>query len=355
MAEFNIPGVYSKIDASAAVQAVGANVSVIGIVGKAEKGEVNKPFAPISYQNAVEEFGEDSIIIKLMKIAIRNRAAKFILVRVEETDGVADYDSALAVLALEEAVNIVITDSTDVSVLEKVKEHCEDASLDRKERIAFYGVAKDSTISEAISISTNLNTGRIYMAYPNGLDEEGNEVDGIFTAAALAGQVAGESDPALPMTNVEVRGFFGLKQKLKVSEMNALIEAGIIPLETRSGTIRIVRAVSTYTKGATGAKDITWQELTTVRISDYIFKDLRNRLSNKFSRAKNNKRTRDAIKTEVLNALMEYQGLEYIQNVDGGEISVEVNPTNPSRSDVVFPYHVITPLNVIHLTGHLVI
>jgi phage tail sheath gpL-like len=357
MAQFNIPGVYSEVDASAAVSSVSSNDSVIGIIATASTGVDNKPIAPTSYDDAVAKFGSESNLVKLMKVAMQNGGNKFILVKagVDSTSGNTLYQEALDALELEEAVNIVLIDSTNSTDHTLIKTHCKNASDNRRERISFVGYAAGVDISTVNQNAANLNSGRMYIGFPNLLDVNGTEQSGIFTAAAIAGAVAAEFDPSMPLTGVELNGFFGLAKKLKDSEMESLISAGVIPLEVRSGSIRIVRAVSTYTKSDSGAADITWQELTTTRISDYIFKDLRNRLSVKFSRAKQNQKARDAVKSEVLTGLKTYEILEYIENVTNNDVSIQINPTNPTRSDVVFKYDVVAPMNVIHLTGHLVI
>lgn len=356
MAEFNIPGVYSEIDASAAVQSLSPNDNVIGIVADATSGDTNKAYAPISFDDAKEKYGEDSTIVKLMAVAIKNGGNKFILVRAEKTGAPGseniDYASALEVLELEEAVNIVITDATNPTSHTEVKNHCYSASLNRNERISFVGFDVNTDQQTVMTSAQGLNSGRMYTFYPNPLDVNGNEVSGIYGAAAIAGQVASETDPSMPMTNVELKGFFGLSKKLKVSEMSALIDAGIIPLEVNNGSITIVRAISTYTKKGS-QKDTTWQELTTTRISDYIFKDLRTRLRSKYARAKQGINTRNSIKSEVLSSLLNYQQLEYIKNVENTDVSIAINPSDPLRNDISFKYGVTGPLNVIHLKGHL--
>jgi phage tail sheath gpL-like len=360
MAEYNIPGVYSKVDASAAVNALSPNENTICIIGTGTTDDTdlqltNKALAPFSYNEVAEKYGADSNIAMLMEVAIKNGGKKFIIVRADDNLGEVDYVSALAVAELEEAVDIVIFDSTNPTDFDDLKTHNVQASENRKERIAFVGFAAGTDINVISTKAKELNSGLVYTFYPNVMDKEGNELDGIFGAAALAGQVAAELDPSMPMTNVELLGFYGLSKKLKDSEMDSLILSGVIPLEVRSGSIRIVRAISTYTEDETGFADTTWQELTTVRVTHYIFKDLREALAKDFSRAKQNKNTRDAIKSKVLTRLFSYQTLEYIENVTNEDVAILINPTNPLRNDVDFKYDVTGPLNVIHLTGHLVI
>jgi len=357
MAEYNIPGVYSQVDASAAVNTTGASDNVIGIVAQADNGTDNQPYAPLSYNDAVTRYGENSNLVKLMKTAMENGGNKFILVKVKKSDDYSlDYESAFSALDLEEAVNIVITDATDPLIHASLKTHVYNASDNSKERIAIVGFAPNTDQNTVQTSAATLNGGRIYTSYPNPLDSTGAELDGIYSAAAIAGQIAAETDPSMPMTNVQLKGFYGLAKKLTISEMDSLIENGVIPLQVRNGSITIVRAISTYTKNDAGKDDTTWQELTTQRTSDAIMKDLRDDLASKFARAKQNARTREAIKTEVVNKLLSYQDLEWIENVDPeNDVSIEVNPTNPLRNDLDFKFDITGPLNVINIIGHLVI
>lgn len=358
---WNIPGVYSEIDASAAVSAMSQANAVIGVVATATKGTDEVAYGILSIEDLVNKYGSANNMYNIVMAAMANGANKFVVVKVKPgTQGgaptEADYVKALEALENEEAVNIVLTDSTDPLVHVKIKEHCKAASSSRKERIAIVGTAKGADLQVVKTNAESLNDGRIYTAYPNPLDKAGAELDGFLTAAGVAGQLAAENDPSMPMTSVEVNGFYGLKQKLKDSEISALIDSGVIPLEVRNGVIRIVRFISTYTKNAQGAKDITWQEVTTMRISDYIVNDLRNRISTKFARAKQSLQTREAIKSEVTTALLQYQEQGYIEEVDAGkDVSVGVNPADPFRNDVTFKYNVTGPVNVVFLKGYLVI
>lgn len=353
---WNIPGVYSEIDASAAVSAMTPNNIVIGVVAQATKGTDGAAYGMVSVEDLVNKYGTDNNMYKIVMTAMANGASKFVVVKVKNTATVDEYKAALAALELEEAVKIVLTDSTDPQVHDAVKAHVKAASSSRKERIAFGGFAAATELATAKTNAETLNDGRFFATYPNPLDKSGAELPGWYAAAAVAGQLAAEDDPSMPMTNVEVNGFFGLKQKLKDSEISSLIDSGIIVLEVRNGVIRIVRFISTYTKGATGTKDITWQEVTTTRISDYIMEDLRNRISNKFARAKQSLATREAIKSEVVTALLQYQENGYIEEVDAAkDVSIAINPSDPFRNDVTFKYNVTGPVNVVFLKGYLVI
>ena len=360
MAIDKIPGVYSRVDASAALKSLSANDYVIAIVAKGIDGDsalINKAYAPTSFEDAQVKFGTDSNIVKIMDAAIENGGSKFIIVRVDDetVPATPNYTAALDVVELEEAVDILLTDSMNPTTFTTIKESVLSSSENRKERTAVVGFDVNTDIATVISATSGINSGRVITAYPNPLNESGTEVPGFITAAAIAGQLAKEQDPSMPMTGVEIQGFYGLAKKLKDSEMESLIDAGVIPLESSNGAIRIVRCITTYTEDAQGNVDITWQEVTTVRISDYIMKDLRQDLARQFQRAKQTKDTRDAVRSRVLTKLIAYEELDYIENVGENDATIEINPSNPLRNDVKFKYDVTGPMNVIHLTGYLVI
>lgn len=362
MANDKIPGVYSSIDASAALKSLSANDYVIGIIAVGTSDDstfqlTNKAYAPISFDDAKNKYGVDSKIVEIMSTSIDNGGSKFIVVRVDDITVPAnpDYASALAVSELEEAIDIILVDSMNPTIFASVKTSVNNASANRKERTAVVGFDTNTSITTANASAQAINSSRVLAAYPNFLDSSGVELPGYLTAAAIAGQLAGEKDPSMPMTGVELIGFYGLAKKLKDSEMESLIDAGIIPLEARNGSIRIVRCITTYTKDGSGATDSTWQEVTTIRISDYVFKDMREALAKKFQRAKQDKQTRDAIRSEVMTRLLQYQDLEYVENVVDTDVTISINPTNPLRNDVSFKYDVTGPLNIINLTGYLVI
>jgi phage tail sheath gpL-like len=362
MVQNKIPGVYSNVDASAALKSLSANDYVIGIVAKGAVDDTvskltEKAYAPFSFEDAKQRYGEDSNIAKIMGTAIDNGGSKFIVVRVDDATVPAtpDYVGALEVLEMEEAVDIVISDTMNPSDFVDIKNHVNNASQNRNERIAIVGYDVNTDITTVTTNAKSVNSPRVLSAYSNPLDKEGNELPGYYTAAAIAGALANESDPSMPMTGVELKGFYGLAKKLKISEMTTLIDAGIIPLESRNGVISIVRCITTYTKDADNNTDITWQEVTTVRISDYVFKDLRSALARKFKRAKQGSGTRDAVKSEVLTRLLKYQELEYIEEVSSNDVSIQINPSNPLQNDVDFNYNVTGPQNIINLTGHLTV
>jgi hypothetical protein len=84
--------------------------------------------------------------------------------------------------------------------------------------------------------------------------------------------------------------------------MDALITAGVTPIELKYNTIHIVRFVTTYTK-LNGVPDATWKEASIRLNVDNIQVTLSRRIQAKFLQSGNTPQIRLAIKTEVIAAL----------------------------------------------------
>lgn len=117
------------------------------------------------------------------------------------------------------------------------------------------------------------------------------EAGGALVAAAVAGAICGEGDPALPLGGVELRGIPGLALRYGESELDTLLQGGVTPVELAGGVCSVVRGVTTRTTTG-GVSDSTWRELTTILVVDDVIPGVRNALRAKFPRAKNTAQTR---------------------------------------------------------------
>ena len=83
-----------------------------------------------------------------------------------------------------------------------------------------------------------------------------------------------------------------------------MLKNGVTPLEVGPGeTVQIVRAVSTYTRNAVGATDISMLDMTTIRTLDYTCKAVKERVDLRFPREKLSTRTPAKVRSEVLDVL----------------------------------------------------
>jgi len=107
-------------------------------------------------------------------------------------------------------------------------------------------------------------------------------VMGVCAASAL-------NDPALPLTNVAVKGVVAPKRekRLGLTSRNALLEAGVAALFVGDdGTVYLNRTVTTYKYKPNGASDISYRQLETVFTLSFLRWDWNNYQSGKYPRAK---------------------------------------------------------------------
>lgn len=110
-------------------------------------------------------------------------------------------------------------------------------------------------------------------------------------AASYAGQVAYEAsiDPARPFHTLELVGILppAMGERNTISENNALLFDGISTFEcVAGGKVAIQGSITMYQKNAAGGDDIAYLELNTMFTLMYMRYDFRNRIRNKFPRAK---------------------------------------------------------------------
>ena len=122
------------------------------------------------------------------------------------------------------------------------------------------------------------------------------------------------------------------------------------PLECVGGTVSPVRGVTTRTKTG-GAADQTWRELTTILIVDDVIPAVRSALRSRFSRSKNNARSRAAIRSQVIVELEKKLAAEIIDGYD--EVTVTASPHDPAVCLVEFGFAVAHGLNQVHLAVHI--
>ena len=346
------PGVYSSYDTSSVVSRSSGGKAV-GLAAVSSSGTKGQAYTVASYQSALTIFGQDSAeahMLDLCRLIFLNGAATIIAVpaAVATEAESADYEAAFKVLETADC-GVICCDSSDTAVLQAMRDSADSASAARRERIAICGGASDDASALATAAQA-LNSERCCLVSPAPLDASGTTLPGYYLAAAAAGAVASQTDPALPLSGARVYGFGGLAHDYSDSEIDTLILGGVTPFEALSGEISFVRAVSTRTK-TSGTTDYSWRELSTVMIADDVLSSLRSSLRSRFARSKNTAQTRSAVKSQVI---VELEAKKSAQIIDGyGEISVTQNASDPERCDVEFEFAVAHGLNQIVLEAHI--
>lgn len=341
------PGVYSAYDASSVVSGSGAGKQV-GLVAVNAKAAANEVKIVTSYDGAVNAFGQGTMA-ELVRLALKNGAGAVAAVPIASGEGYADGFAALEGL---EDITAVICDSTDGDVQKAMKQSVETASANRRERIAVAAGGAGETVDQLIARAKALNHERVVLVAPGGVNQNGEAADGLGVAAAVAGAIAGESDPAIPLGGAELKGVDGLEARYGDTEIDTLVRGGVTPVEQAAGVVSVVRGVTTRTKTGEAA-DATWRELTTIRIVDDVIPTVRDALRARFRRAKNTEQSRGAIRSQVVLELENKLAREIITGY--GEVSVEADADNPTVCLVDFSFTVAHGLNQIWLNAHITV
>ena len=335
------PGVYSSYEASS-LTAAAAGGGGVAVVAAADRAGLEKSYQWTSFSRAAADVG-DCALSRMAQLAIRNGAGVVYGVPAGE-----DYEAAFATAAGLENVSVVVCDSSRLEVQQALKSMVTECSAARRERIAVVGGGAGESVEQLTARAAQLNCERVVLAAPGMGDGSG----GWACAAALAGAVAGNRDPALPLGGAQLYGLEGLECVYDDNEIDALVRGGVTPLETLAGACYVVRGVTTRTS-AGGAPDATWRELTTVLVVDEVIPGLRNALRAKFGRAKNTEQTRGAIRSQVVMELEKRVSREIIDGYE--DVTVSALEDDPTVCLVEFDFTVAHGLNQVWLSAHITV
>ncbi len=342
------PGVYSSYDASMVVSGSGSG-RLVGLAAINTVAQAGQAQTITSYDKAVAAFGsaggED--MAELIRLILKNGASGVVAVPVDDESG---YEAAFELLSGME--DLVLCDSTQESVQQKLKESVMSASELRRERLGVVAGGSGESVEELTARAKNLNCERMILVAPGCVDQQGESLTGLSLAAAVAGAVAGESDPAIPLGGAQLLGLYGLSQRYEDNELDLLILGGVTPVEQVGGTVSVVRGVTTRTMSGESA-DSTWRDLTTIRVVDNVIPGLRAALRSKFSRAKNTEQSRGAIRSQVVLELENKLSREIITGYE--DVAVRADPEDATRCLVEFSFTVAHGLNQIWLTAHITV
>lgn len=336
------PGVYSRYDASTVVKGRGGG-RCVGLAALCGTGTAGTLYTFNRYEEAVTAFGGEETLTELVRLLFLNGAAQVKAVPVAEEAG---YKAAFSVLEAAEDIAVVVCDSGELTVQQALRDSVKAASEARRERIAVVGGKAGENATALVQRAEGLNSERVVLTAPVG------EGGGAAVAAAVAGAIAGESDPAIPLGGAELKGVDGLEARYGDTEIDTMVRGGVTPVEQAAGVVSVVRGVTTRTKTGEAA-DATWRELTTIRIVDDVIPTVRDALRARFRRAKNTEQSRGAIRSQVVLELENKLAREIITGY--GEVSVEADADNPTVYLVDFSFTVAHGLNQIWLSAHITV
>lgn len=332
------PGVYSVYEASAVV-AGGVRRGMAAVAARSQGGTPGTVYELGSYQEAAAAFGKEDGLTELVKVLMANGAAQVAAVPVGED---ADYGAAFALLEEQEGVKVVVCDSETLSVQQQLRDSVAAAAQVRRERIAVIPCAAGETVSQRTARAKALNSERVVLVAPGGA----------LAAAAVAGTICGQGDPALPLGGAALRGVPDLETADSESDIDALVQAGVTPVEQVGGVCSVIRGVTTRTTTG-GAEDSTWRELTTILVVDDVIPGLREALRARFPRAKNTAQTRGAVRSQVILELERKVAAEIITGY--GEVTARALEEDPTVCLVEFSFTVAHGLNQIWLSAQITV
>ena len=343
------PGVYSNYDASSASTTTGGR-SVVAVAGMCSGAEAEVTLLT-SYAAAAAKFGTESGLSRMLKLLYENGAGVVLAYPVTEANAEA-YKAAFETLLAERRASFLVCDSTDSAVHAAMKDAVVAASELRNECIGLVG-RSNPTAEQLLSAAEALNCERMVLCGPDvRLEADGDLVGGSALAAAVAGILAAQTDPALPLNGATLRGVHSVSRSFDDTALDALIQGGVTVLETVGGVTEVIRGISSRSTTG-GAPDATWRELTTILIVDEVIPGLRNALRSRFTRSKNNATTRAAIRAQVVMELESRVRREVIDSYDN--LKVTAAEDDPTVCLVEFDFTVTHGLSRIYLTAHITV
>jgi phage tail sheath gpL-like len=345
--------VTTTLDAQAGMAALGRDAKRVVVIAAGSAGTDNKLIDVFSLSQAKSEFTSGNIV-DLLETCYTNRVKRVAGVKITVTgaelqaDLDAKYQAAFDAILAESQIDYIVIDNNISSIVDIANTHCDNATAENRNRkLLIWGGTTEAT---------SANSGRVWIVDNNLIDTEGADVSGMHGAAAVASVISLETDPALPVHSLRLKGFGGVKTKKTNAEMDTLANSGVIPLEQVGGDVVIYRGVTSYTQDSTGTPDPTYSDITTIEIIDTVIPGVQRYLQNKYKRSKNTDGVRGDIEIDVKTALLVYEGLEYIADVEeSSNISATAVVGEPKKTRVDYNFDVVNALEEIQIYAHMIL
>jgi phage tail sheath gpL-like len=249
--------------------------------------------------------------------------------------------------------DIIINTLNDATNLGLLKTHLVTRSAPEEDRpaVGIFGYVGVQATLETLA-GTTMNSGRMLVGFHpyTKTSENGHSLD-YEIAGALGAMIAFHEDPALPYNGRPLAGIAPahIDDRLSGSEQTSCLENGVTPLLVNGETVVIQRAISTYTTNAAGVADGVLLDITTIRTLDYVKLSVENRQKTVFQRAKGIGKTRQKVRTQVLDVLYQLEKKEIVEKVEENKdfVIVNRNSVDPTRFDCRIPVDIVTGLHII--------
>lgn len=222
----------------------------------------------------------------------------------------SDYTAGLDVLANENVHIVVVAGQTAAALGADLTAHVENASTDAIKRDRIGVIGGDSDVLTNLT-AHGLDSSRIIFVGPGIRVNDavsGAEValDGVFSAAAVAGLVSSLS-PHFSPTNKVLR-VNGVTTRFNGTQLEQLVLGRVLALEDRNGVVKVVQ-------GITSSSNTAYRQITTRRIVDYAKFGVRSACES-FIGKLNNERVRAAMKGTINGFLADMVDQEMLISYD---------------------------------------
>ncbi|CDH07226.1 putative phage sheath protein [Xenorhabdus bovienii str. oregonense] len=242
--------------------------------------------------------------------------------------------------------HIIISPFSTKTALLALRTHLDKTGNALEQRGAIGVAGWTGTLATGTTLAGDINDGRLTLGWYPGSARLPAEL-----AAAYGAVIAREEDPARPLNTLPLAGMdiTPVMHRASRNEQENALHNGLTPIEVGAGDrVQIVRAITTYTRNADSVDDISLLDLTTIRTLDYTRKACRERISQRFPRDKLNERTRQKVRSELLDVLLKLEDSEILEQVEENKdkLIVERNDKDPNRLDAEIPADVVNGLHV---------
>lgn len=274
---------------------------------------------------------------------------------VQPTGGATDPDIANALTAIYPIdYDYIICTLNDATNLGKLKTHLTNISspTEKRRSIGIFGWNQAQATVETLA-GTTLNYERLSVGSLTYVKttSQGHSLD-YEIAGAYAGVNAGETDPAMPRNGLVLSGIAppSIENRYSRSQQESMLYNGVTPLGVNNNEeVNIVRAITTYTTSTAGYPDAARLDLTIILSFDFGAEAIENRLSVIFQRAKKTAKSKDKIRTQIVDVMRLLEELEIWHNINfyAPQIIVEDDLQNYSMVNVSIPAPVVPGLHVL--------
>lgn len=348
------PGVYSRYDIISRRKSYRERYAFF--CGSAKmKIEKNVPAGTVLRLNSrqqlsefFEESGSGKVFYEVCSILLQEGVESLYVVPLTVDGTKADtslYAPAIKKLCEIKGNGVILCDSTEVSVLQKICDEVRNASQNERERIAVGAVSKEN----AITAATQLNCERMVLCSQKGTSRRLQESDLLYSAAALAAMMA-VADPGQSFHSLESKQLSEI-ETLTEEEIETMLQNGVTVWENNQSKVECIRCVTTRTTTA-GETDRTFAGVNTVLMIDDIIRSVRGRLS-QLIKGGSIGFSEDSIASQAAVVLDEKMQQGYVTAFEP-PIAYR-QQQDPTVCVVELEFHLAAVVSQIYLTAHILI